>query len=169
MASFSAPPRKLDFSQLGITQSKNTDARPDISDANDLDSKDEPGITASLKFDPPHSGESATPKANIGVRPFQPLYQKPFPTDITPFAQAIDEEAIWNEFLAKAKERGIELGKRATAVRSYIKVGGWKQHLLTTRNASSRLLPSPSHATSRQSTPPPGRSGSSRASRRGRR
>lgn len=120
MASFSSPPRKLDFTQFSKDSPPSENARgpPDVSD---IDSKDEPGITASLKFDAPHSGQSETPKANIGVRSFQPTYQKPFPPDITPYEKAEDEEAIWQKFLVHAKEKGIELGARATAVRNYIK------------------------------------------------
>lgn len=134
MASFSAPPRPLPASIESSSEPGVWD--PDAEHADDDkkydDKKDEPGITETLKFDKfankfasPDNATSQLPHLQKQARQFQPSFQKPFPPDITPFAQCKDEVETWESFLQRAKERGVDLGSKARGVQNYIKVGGY--------------------------------------------
>lgn len=122
MASFISPPIKLpDFAQ----EAKDIDQGSfDLMRYDDTakDSKDDPTITESLKFDIPHDGDSTIPKVGRHPIPFSPQYRIKFPKDIMPWGSAIIEEEQWQSFLDAARAKGADLGKRAVAVQNYINV-----------------------------------------------
>ncbi|GMK57547.1 hypothetical protein CspeluHIS016_0403810 [Cutaneotrichosporon spelunceum] len=135
MASFSSPPRKLPAelaSPSGPGFFEPDSEQPAVDRTHD-DKKDEPGITATLKFDrvaatfankfdPPNNGTSTKPEVQrLPRRPFQPSYQKTMPTDIVPYNDAVTEEEIWESFLLRAKDQDVVLGSKARAVQNYIK------------------------------------------------
>lgn len=106
MASFTAPPRALPTQQSDGTQHK---------------SREEPSITGGLKFEIPNQGNSALPRVSYPLPEFRAKYQIPFPEGVTPWKQAVAEEDQWTNFVKRAQERGLDLGRSGKAVDSYIK------------------------------------------------
>lgn len=106
MASFTAPPRSLPTLESDKTEHKE---------------REEPSITGGLKIEVPNSGNSFLPKVSYPLPEFRPKYQIPFPEGITPWKQAVAEEDQWTNFVKRAQERGLDLGRSGRAVDSYIK------------------------------------------------